>query len=145
MWGSSMAGFLEMSVVGGEGGFLGADGVNPIEALLLVGWSDRQWIEPHYFHRSLKPIGKVRVLIPATPEAPELLIDSCIAFLPRYFRSCPSFREVASELEGATRLDFHMHSDQIPGSWNRLREEARPIFESINIWSAKLTPVRGNQ
>ena len=30
---------------------MGADGVNPIEFLVLVGDADRQWLEPQYFDR----------------------------------------------------------------------------------------------
>lgn len=48
-----MAGYSKLYVVGGLGGFMGADGVNPIDFLVLVGDADRQWFEPHYFDRSL--------------------------------------------------------------------------------------------
>lgn len=57
-----MAGYSRLYVVGGLGGFMGADGVNPIEFLVLVGNADRQWLEPHYFDRTIKPIGKLRSL-----------------------------------------------------------------------------------
>ena len=59
---------------------MGADGVNPIEFLILVGEADRQWLEPHYVDRSIKPIGKLRVIVPAQSDQPDSLLDACIAF-----------------------------------------------------------------
>ncbi len=56
-----MAGYSRLYAVGGLGGFMGADGVNPIEFLILVGDADRQWLEPHYFDRSITPIGRLRM------------------------------------------------------------------------------------
>ena len=51
-----MAGFFRLYVVGGLGGFMGADGVNPIEFMILAGHSSRQWLEPHYFNASPREI-----------------------------------------------------------------------------------------
>ena len=47
-----MAGFYKIYMVGGSGGFLGADGINPIGLQILVGTADREWLEPKYFLRS---------------------------------------------------------------------------------------------
>ena len=63
-----MAGYSKLYVVGGLGGFMGADGVNPIEFLVLVGDADHQWLEPHYFDRSITPIGGLRVIVPSEPD-----------------------------------------------------------------------------
>ena len=104
---------------------MGADGVNPIEFMVLVGDANRQWLEPHYFDRSIKPIGKLRVIVPAGPDHPDSLLDACIAFCPRHFSSCPSLAEVESALRDVERLDFHASPEQIPEAWPRLREEAR--------------------
>ena len=68
-----MADFSELYVIGSQGGFMGADGVNPIEFLVLVGDASRQWLEPHYFDKSINPIGKLRSIIPAGPDQPEIL------------------------------------------------------------------------
>jgi hypothetical protein len=95
-----VAGYSNIYVVGGQGGFMGTDGVNPIECLVLVGDADRQWLEPKYFDRSIKPIGKLRVIVPAGPDQPDSLLDACIAFLPRHFSGCPSLGEVESALRG---------------------------------------------
>lgn len=120
---------------------MGADGVNPIEFLVLVGDADRQWLEPHYFDRSIKPIGKLRVIIPAGPDQPDSLLDACIAFCPRHFRNCPSLGEVESALRDAERLDFHARPQDIPTAWARLRDEARPLLTDMSIWRADLMPI----
>jgi hypothetical protein len=136
-----MAGYSKLYVIGGLGGFMGADGVNPIEFLVLVGGADRQWLEPHYFDPSIRPIGRLRVIVPTGPDHPDALLDACIAFCPRYFRSCPSLTEVESALREADRLDFHARLQEIPAAWSRLRDEARPLLDSMNIWSADLVPM----
>lgn len=46
-----MAGYSKIYCIGGEGGFLGADGMNPIDFQILVGDADRQWLEVRYFNR----------------------------------------------------------------------------------------------
>jgi hypothetical protein len=130
-----------MYVIGGEGGFMGADGVNPIEFLVLVGDADRQWLEPKYFDKSIKPIGKLRVIVPAGPDQLDSLLDACIAFCPRHFSECPSLGEVQSALRDAQRLDFDARPQEIPTAWARLREEARPIFADMNIWRADFVAI----
>ena len=50
-----MAGYSKIYCVGGEGGFLGADGMNPIDFQILIGDGDRQWLEVRYFNRDIKP------------------------------------------------------------------------------------------
>jgi len=136
-----VAGYSKLYVVGGLGGFMGADGVNPIEFLVLVGDADRQWLEPHYFDKSIRPVGRLRVIVPAGPDHPDSLLDACIAFYPQHFRSCPSLEEVESALREAERLDFHARSQEIPAAWASLREEARPLFAAMNIWRADLIPI----
>jgi hypothetical protein len=136
-----MAGYSKFFVVGGSGGFEGADGVNPIEFLILIGDADRQWLESHYFDKSIEPIGRIRIIVPAGPDHPDSLIDACIAFCPRYFNSCTSLAEVASALRSAERLDFDAQSQDIPLAWAKLREEARPLFGFMNIWQADLVPI----
>lgn len=137
-----MAGYSRIYVVGGLGGFMGADGVNPIEFLVLVGDADRQWLEPHYFNSTIRPIGRLRLIVPTGPDHPDALLDACIAFCPRYFKSCPSFVKVEEALRDAEHLDFHAHRHAIPAAWFRLREEARPLFAEMNIWRADLVPIQ---
>ncbi len=136
-----MAGYSRLYVVGGLGGFMGADGVNPIEFLILVGEGNRQWLEPHYFDRSIRPMGKIRVIVPAGPDHPDALLDACLAFYPRHCESCPSLARVEAALQDAERLDFDAEPRGIPAAWADLREEARPLFAAMNIWRADLVPI----
>ena len=136
-----MAGYSKLYVVGGSGGFMGADGVNPIEFMILVGDADRQWLEPHYFDTSIKSLGKLKTIVPNGPDHPDSILDACIAFCPRYFRTCQSLREVETAIGEADRLDFDIGTHEIPTAWNRLRDEARSLFAAMNIWRAKIEPV----
>jgi hypothetical protein len=136
-----MAGFSKIYCIGGLGGFQGADGINPIELQILVGDADRQWLEPHYFDKSIRPLGSVNAIVPEGPDDPNALLDACLAFYPRHFRKCPLVEQVAPLLIDIDRLDFHFGRKQIPSQWDVLRREARPFFEQLNIWEAKLTRV----
>jgi hypothetical protein len=133
-----MAGYSKLYVIGGSGGFMGADGVNPVKVMILVGDGSRQWLEPHYFDTSIKPLGKLKAIIPAGPDHPDAVLDACIAFCPGYFTACPSLAEVEAAVSDEERLDFDM--GEIPSVWHKLREEARPIFAAMNIWRAELVP-----
>jgi len=133
-----MAGFSNLYCIGGLGGFQGADGINPIDFQILVGDSDRQWLEPRYFDETLKPIGKIRTIIPEGPAHPNSLIDACIAFAPKYFEKCPSLEKVQQALQGFKVLDFDAEKEKIPQSWVKLRKEALPIFEKMHIFKAHL-------
>lgn len=137
-----MAGYSRIYVLGGEGGFMGADGVNPIEVLILVGNADRQWLEPHYFDNSIKPLGAVRVIVPTEPDHPDAVLDACLAFCPQRFAACPSLPGVAAQLQGVQRLDFHPDPQGIPAAWGQLRDEARPLFATMPIWQADLAELQ---
>lgn len=120
---------------------MGADGVNPIEFMILVGDGNRQWLEPHYFNSELKPLGRLRTIIPAAPDEPDALLDACIAFYPKAFDGCPSLSQVRSELGTLEVLDFDAAKASIPASWTALREEARPRFRELYGWRADLMPL----
>ncbi len=136
-----MAGFSKLYVIGGLGGIQGADGVNPIQMQIWVGDADRQWLEPHYVDRSIKPLGAIRAIVPEKPDDPVVLLDACLVFFPKHFERCPSLAEAAGSLEGMTRLDFDQEKEAIPAIWPTLREEARPYFKRLHIFEAVLTPV----
>jgi hypothetical protein len=107
---------------------------------ILVGDADRQWLEARYFDKRLKPLGKVRAIIPAAPNDPEALLDAAIAFYPKHFATCPSLHAIESSLGATERLDFD-DGHSTPSGWAQLREEARPLFEQLNIWRANLVKV----
>ena len=64
-----MAGYSSIFCIGGVGRVQGCDGINPINLQIFVGNSDRMWLESHYVDRTLRPIGKIRVIIPEVPDA----------------------------------------------------------------------------
>jgi hypothetical protein len=136
-----MAGFSTIFVIGGEGGFLGADGVNPIELFILLGHGNRMWFEARYPDPSIKPLGGVSAVVPRGPDDPDALLDACIAFAPHYFKGCPSLGEVERALQDAKGLDFDA-GDFLPAEWATLREEARPVFREMKIWQANLVPIK---
>jgi hypothetical protein len=136
-----MAGYSKIYCIGGEGGFLGADGMNPIDFQILVGDADRQWLEVRYFNRGIRPMGRVRVIIPAGPDHPNALIDACLAFFPEFFESCPALTRVVEGIGNISRIDFHLDGE--PSGWAQLREEARSLFKHLIIYEAELNKVNG--
>lgn len=131
-----MAGYDEMYVIGGQGGFMGVDGINPIELQIWVGNSSRMWFTPYYFDSNLKPLGQLNTIIPERPDCEDNILDACIAFYPIHFQTCPSLKLVEKQLGNKERLDFDISPKGIPTSWPALREEARPLFATLNIWHA---------
>ena len=101
---------------------MGSDGLTAPFVTLMVGESDRQWIEPVYHDPAMRPLGTIKTLVPAGPDAPEALVDAAIAFLPTLFESCPSFNKVAAQLEGVEQLDFH-RGRGVPSEWGKLRRK----------------------
>ena len=77
-----MAGFSRIYCIGGEGGFQGADGINPLLGQILVGDASRQWLEPLYAKYDLGPLGHLKTIVPAGPDHPDMILDACIAFFP---------------------------------------------------------------
>ena len=53
-----MAGFSKIYLVGREGGFQGADGINEVALQIWVGDASRQWLEPHYFEAEARPLAE---------------------------------------------------------------------------------------
>lgn len=136
-----MAGYSKLYVIGGLGGHMGSDGVSPIEFMILVGDADRQWLEARYMDPTIKPMGQLRVIVPAQPDDSDALLDACIAFAPRYFEPCPSLARVMSGLGDAERLDFHAAPEGIPPAWGDLRNEAKIPFSKLNIWQGELVRI----
>ena len=136
-----MSGFNRIYCVGGEGGFQGADGINPILFQIWVGDGSRQWLEPHYVDTTIRPIAQVKRIVQAKPNDPEALLDACIAFYPDHFRKCPSIHEAALVLADTILLDFDSDSTNVPLVWAELRQEARVYFKELCVMQADLIPV----
>jgi hypothetical protein len=103
-----MAGYSKLYCIGGLGGYMGADGINPILLQIWVGDSDRQWLEAHYFDTGIRPIGNIKVVVPEGPDHPNALLDACLAFYPSAFTQCPSMTQVKTKLAAAERLGFDL-------------------------------------
>ena len=136
-----MAGYSRIYCIGGLGGFIGADGINPILFQVLVGDGSRQWLEALYVKRNIKRLGRVKKIIPERPDDVSALLDACIAFYPEHFKGCPSLAKVEKELGQAEMLDFDASKSKIPRSWSILRKEAEPFYKQLNIWFAELRPL----
>ena len=124
---------------GTEGGFMGSDGLREICWQILVSEGGRQALVAYYLDRRIRPMGRIKVIIPAGPDHPDALIDACLAFFPEHFESCPSLAQVAERLANARRIDFDMDGE--PTGWAQLREEARPLFRDLVIYEAELNKV----
>ena len=130
-----MSGYSRLYVIG-EPGY---DGLNPIYLQILVGDSDRQWLEPVYFDKTVGPMGKISTIIPEKPNSDDSIIDACLAFAPRLFLECPSIGLVSDMMRNFNRLDFNLDKNHIPSEWFELREEAkRGPLENIGIYEANL-------
>ena len=140
-----MAGYSTIYCIGGKGGFQGADGMNPIHFQILQGEGNSRWLEAHYFDKTIKPIGKIRSMVPRDVNDENSLLDACIAFAPKFFESCPTLNKIQTELKDLEFLDFDFDKDKIPKDWNQLRKEATPIFEKLNISKIKLIPLSADQ
>ena len=138
---SKMSGINKVYYVGGLGGFMGADGINPICFEIWVGDADRQWLEVHYVKEGIKPLGKMKSFVPKGPDHPNSLLDACVAFFPEHFGSCPTLAKVRDEIKDTKWIDFSENID-VPPSWSKLREEARPLFKKLHIFKADLKEMR---
>ena len=137
-----MAGFSRIYCIGGLGGYMGSDGMNPILLQIWVGDASRQWLEAHYFTSDIKPLGKVNRIIPTgpLPDYSDGLFDACIVFFPEHFQACPMLKVVEKQLVDVDCIDFDMKHN-VPPEWPELREEARELFNGLVIFEAELTPL----
>ena len=136
-----MAGYSKIYCVGEPGGFMGADGINPILFQILVGDADRQWYEVHYFDTHIKPIGKIEAMIPESPDSINSILDACLIFFPEFFESCKILSSLKSELSKCTRIDFNLKSN-VPENWQALRNEAQDKFKELAIFEADLKRIQ---
>jgi hypothetical protein len=100
---------------------------------ILVGHGGTAFLKAGVPKGAFHPLGDIDIVIPERPDFDAALLDGLLAFWPQRFSSCPSFAAVEARLRNETRLDFHYHPERIPPEWKALREEARPIFERLEI------------
>jgi len=138
-----MAGISNIYCIGGQGGFMGADGMNPIVAQIWQGYADRMWLEARYFDNRYGPIGRVKTVIPPGPDDPNMLIDAAIIFFPDFCKDCASFPELVEHIGNRERLDFHLDKtlSDVNSALSRLREDARSKFSTLFIMEGCLTEI----
>ena len=108
------------------------DNENSLLNILITtfrGDGNRIWYESHYLDKSIKPIGKITVTVPSSPEDPNQLLDVLIAFAPKFFENCSSLEAIKNKLRDKKRLDFDLGKEDIPEEWDELRKEARNVIE----------------
>ena len=120
------------------------DKTNSVDLEILVGYGNRIWLEPKYHNKTIRPIGKIRTVIPSSPDDQNALLDACIAFAPKYFAKCPTLDDISKKLANMRTLDFDF-KENIPDDWHQLRKEAAPIFEKLPIFRMDLTEMKGDE
>ena len=136
-----MAGITKVYCVGGSGGYLGADGINPVALVILLGDGNRQWFELGRRAEDVEPLGNVSVLIPEDPAGADRILDACLAFGPSLFPGCPTMGKVKSLVGQSRSVDRHSGPKPLREAWRKLREEARSIFEGIGVCCGELEPM----
>ena len=131
-----MSGFSKVFFIGGAG----PDGLSKPFVQLMQGEADRQWFEAIYADDTMKPMGGIQAMVPASPDHHLALLDAAIAFLPRHFEHCPSFSKVSEQVAAVTLLDFHL-GQGVPAEWGKLRDEALQTFRQLNVFQADLKPL----
>ena len=137
-----MAGFYKIYMVGGSGGFLGADGINPIGFQILVGTSSREWLEPKYFDKKIKSISGITHMVPKSPIDDESIIDGLIIFAPKLFEeSCDLMKKAHKYFDKLGKKHIDMGKDE-PEFWNELILQAKPTFYNIKLYKADIEDLR---
>jgi len=137
-----MAGFYKIYLVGGSGGFLGFDGINPIFFQILIGTADREWLEPKYFDEKFSSMSNITHMVPQGPINDENIIDGLIIFAPQLFEeSCDLLKEAHSYFDelGKKKIDMSVHQ---PKFWNELIIQAKPTFENLKLYKANIEDLR---
>jgi len=135
-----MAGYKRMYIFGGSGGFMGADGVNPVSMQIWVGVSDGKWLEAHYFKNEFKPIAGIKTIVPKKPDEYSNLLEATILFAPLFFEKCSMLKKVRSYFEKLGKKQLFMHKDE-PEFWGQMLKEAEPIFKKLNIYQADIMDI----
>lgn len=132
-----MARHTQLYSIADPGGLAGADGVKPVETLLLVGEADRMWLEGRSFDVHHGPLGRVTAMVPAESQTQDVLLDSRLAFHPDRFRAGPTFATTAEQRGDNAQLDFSRWT-AIPPAQPQLREDAHANFSHQRFWQADL-------
>jgi len=139
-----MAGYERIYLFGGLGGYLGADGMNPIAMQIWVGWSDRKWLEAHYFVDDLEAIGGIKAIIPKQHDEELNLLEASIIFGPQFYTMKCDLMEITMKYFSAlnkTKIDL---AEDAPEFWDDVVKQARPVFNTLNLFQADLKEISPN-
>ena len=136
-----MAGYERIYLFGGLGGYMGADGMNPIAMQIWVGWSDRKWLEAHYFVDDLEAIGGIKAIIPKQHDEELNLLEASIIFGPQFYTMKCDLMEITMKYFSAlnkTKIDL---AEDAPEFWDDVVKQARPVFNTLNVFQADLKEI----
>ena len=137
-----MAGFIKIYMVGGSGGFLGSDGINPISLQILIGTSNREWLEAKYFDKNFSSLSGITHMVPKSPTNDENIIDGLIIFAPQLFEeSCDLLKDAQMHFDKLGKKRIDMSKDQ-PTFWDDLVSQAKPRFENLKLYRANIEDLR---
>ena len=137
-----MAGFIKIYMVGGSGGFLGSDGINPIALQVLIGTSSREWLEPNYFDKNFSSLSGITHMVPKSPTNDENIIDGLIIFAPQLFEeSCDLLKDAQMHFDKLDKKRIDMSKDQ-PTFWDDLVSQAKPKFKNLKLYRANIEDLR---
>lgn len=103
------------------------------QLLLLQGEGGRQWLQVFYLDDNIRPIGKIKSMVPESPEGAYNLLDACITFFPDWFGKCKTLQSVKEELSQKEFFDLDLEK---PSDWDTLRDEALSRFKALRINTA---------
>ena len=111
--------------------FFGSD-ISP-KFMILQQEGNRISLQVFFLDDKIKPISKIRTVVPESPESPYALLDASIAFYPQFFKDCASLMNVKEQLKNTTLLDLDLN---MPEGWRNLRKEVFPYFKKLRINTA---------
>ena len=111
--------------------FFGSD-ISP-NFMFLQQEGNRISLQVFFLDDKIKPISKIRTVVPESPESPYALLDASIAFYPQFFKDCASLMNVKEQLKNTTLLDLDLN---MPEGWKNLWKEAFPYFKKLRINTA---------
>jgi hypothetical protein len=137
-----MAGFSKIYIIGGSGGFLGSDGVNPIIVQILVGRSDGEWLEVNYLDPKYDSLCGIKKIIPRKAVDDDTILEGLLIFTPWLFiEKCDLMINLKNYFKKLGRKNINLHKD-VPSFWDDLLIQAEPIFKEIKLFSADIKDLR---
>jgi hypothetical protein len=113
------------------------DGAGSPRLIVLVGASDRQWLEATASAPDARRLPGVRSLVPEGPDHPDRPLDALIAFDNGPLVGTPELAAVEALLETSggrcAVVDLHLGPPALREAWRALRRKARPIYRHVPV------------